>query len=103
MKLGQTLLSPMNAGPATIVVPFMLSRLAIAPAPGISKAQAPVIGGFCGLPFAKFSLMDKKPVSAIVNVPLMNAAKPGEPIAVDVLIWFAAWSNAVVLWLSPTA
>ena len=82
-KLGQTVFSTMAAGPAGIGttegwVRFKLRRLAKAPAPGISAAQAPVSG--CpgcgnimlesGTPAAKFSVIFKNPVGAVVNVPL---------------------------------
>jgi hypothetical protein len=79
---GQAVFSAIAAGAARImaglVVVVTLRRLAKAPAPGISTAQAPVNGGFCAartpeLVVRKFSVMLRKPVLPATNVPSMIA------------------------------
>src|SRR5271168_3314347 len=77
-KSGQVVSSTIAAGAAETerLELLMFRKFARAPEPGISTAQAPFKGGFCGVitpeTVVKFSVMLKKPVSAVVKVPLIT-------------------------------
>jgi hypothetical protein len=74
----------MATGAALTPEELTASRLAKAPAPGISTAQAPVSGGFCALmtpeeDVAKSSVTLKKPVGELTNVPFRISAGTRPP------------------------